>query len=63
MCNERLVITGDFNVYVDNLTDQNAIKFLDILESCCLEQHVVGHTHVDGHTLDLIITRQSDPMV
>jgi hypothetical protein len=57
LCNERLVITGDFNFHVDIPTDRDAIKFLDILESYCLEQHVVGPTHVDGHTLDLIISR------
>ena len=63
LCNERLVITGDLNFHVDVPTDRDAIKFLDILESYCLEQHVVGPTHVDGHTLDLNITRQSDYVI
>ena len=63
LCNERLLITGDFNFHVDIPTDGDGIKFLDILQSFCLEQHVVGPTHVDGHTLDLIITRQSDNII
>ena len=55
--------TGDFNFHVDIPTDGDGIKFLDILESYCLQQHVVGPTHVEGHTLDLIITRQSGNIV
>ena len=33
---------------------------MSILDSFDLNQHVVGATHRDGHTLDLIITRASD---
>ena len=33
---------------------------MSILDSFDLNQHVVGATHRDGHTLDLIITRVSD---
>ena len=64
LCNERLLITGDFNFHVDIPNDGYGIKFLDILQSFCLEQHVVGPTHVvDGHTLDLINTQQSDNII
>lgn len=63
LCNERLVITGGFNFHVNIPADRDAIKLLDILVSYCLEQHVVGPTHIDGHTLDLTITRRSDYVV
>lgn len=33
---------------------------MSILDSYDLNQHVVGATHRDGHTLDLIISRASD---
>ena len=34
--------------------------FMDILHSANMKQHVSGPTHQKGHTLDLIITRESD---
>ena len=57
---ENLLISGDFNIHVDNIHDSDAIKFSDLLESFGLKQHVTGPTHKDGHTLDLIVTRCSD---
>ena len=38
-------------------------KDLDLLESFSPQQHVTGSTHIHGHTLDLVITRQSDQIV
>ena len=55
---EHLLVLGDFNIYVDVSNDINAEKFLDLLDSLGLKQNVTEPTHVDGHTLDLIITRK-----
>ena len=55
---DRLLITGDFNVHVDTPNDPTAAKSLSILESFGLVQHVAVPTHVAGHTLDLVITRE-----
>ena len=55
---EPLLITGDFNLHVDNPDDAEATEFLDTLESMGLKQHVNVPTHELGHTLDLVITRQ-----
>ena len=63
LCKEQLVIVGNFNIHVDVLSNSDSIKFRDLLESFCLQQHVVDPTHIHGHTLDLIITRQSDQIV
>ena len=60
---EPLLITGDFNIHVDELGDQDGVAFLEILESMGFLQHVDKPTHRAGHTLDLIITRQCDPSV
>ena len=54
---ERLLVLGDFNIHVDVPNDIDAVKFLDLLESLGLEQHVTEPTHIFGHTLDLVITR------
>ena len=46
------------NIHVDVPDDPDAIKFLDLLDSLGLAQHVKTPTHRCGHTLDLIITRE-----
>ena len=60
---ESLLIVGDFNLHVNNLHDPIATDFLDTLESMNLQQHVHGPTHELDHTLDLVITRQSDTVL
>ena len=39
------------------------MKFADILDSLVLIQHVTCPTHISGHTLDLIITRNEDNII
>ena len=63
MCPEVLVISGDFNFHLDDLRDNDTKKFMDLLETFSLSQHVSGPTLLSGHTLDLIITRSSDDVV
>ena len=60
---EPLIITGDFNIHVNNTNDSDACEFLDLLASLGLKQHVIGPTHEGGHTLDLVITRQYDKVI
>ena len=60
---EPLLITGDFNLHVDNPDDEEATEFLDTLESMGLKQHVNVPTHELGHLLDLVITRQCDSII
>ena len=58
--NEPLILLGDFNIHVDVPTDMDTIQFRDLLDSMGLQQHLKRPTHIHGHTLDLLITRQSD---
>ena len=60
---EPLIITGDFNIHVNDTNDSDACEFLDLLASLCLKQHVIGPTHEGGHTLDLVIIRQYDQVI
>ena len=60
---EPLVITGDMNIHVDDPDNSDTVKFLDLIESMSLNQHVTTPTHRSGHKLDLIITRESDSLV
>ena len=62
-CNELLLICGDFNFHMDVPSDADTIRIKDLLNSMGLVQHVKRPTHIHGHTLDLIITRQADDIV
>ncbi|CAH3161729.1 unnamed protein product [Pocillopora meandrina] len=46
MCPEALVISGDFNLHLDDLRDNDTKKFMDLLETFSLSQHVSGPTHL-----------------
>ena len=59
----NILIAGDFNFHVDNTRNSDTITFNKILESFNLQQHVNEPTHKQGHTLDLIITRNEDKLV
>jgi len=50
------VITGDFNIHVDQPLDSLTQQFNCLLNSCNAVQHVTIATHSDNHTLDLVIT-------
>ena len=59
----RLVILGDLNFHVDNAADFNATKFLDLIDLLNFSQHVTSITHKAGHTLDLVITCDSEAVI
>ena len=53
------VICGDFNFKVNILSDKNAQAFLKLCNSKGFSQHIKKPTHVDGNTLDLVLTSSS----
>ena len=52
----KLIILGDFNIHVNDESDENAGNFRDIIVALGLEQHVHFSTHKAGNTLDLVMT-------
>ena len=60
---EEVVITGDFNIHIDNVNDRDGMKLRDLLDIANLTQHVNGVTHLHGHTLDLLISRTTSSTV
>ena len=58
-----LLVAGDFNFHIDEPNDCDARRFLQVLESFDLIQHVSEATHKKGHILDLIITRTHEKLV
>lgn len=59
----ELIITGDFNLHVDDPTAPYVASFLDLLDTFNLTQHISFPTHDSGHTLDLFITRSSSTLL
>ena len=53
----QTMIVGDLNVHVDDVSDANARRLSDMLDSHNLVQHIEKPTQKRGHTLDLVITR------
>ena len=60
---DHLLLVGDFNLHVDVADDADATKFLDLIDSLGLKQHVNKPTHIHLHTLDLVITRTTSTII
>src|SRR4029434_6478465 len=54
---DKISITGDFNIHVNNGNDSEARDFMNLLNSMDFTQHITEPTHNRGHTLDLVITK------
>ena len=52
----HFAIVGDFNIHWDVQSDNSVKRFTDLLESVNIIQHVQVPKHIDGHTIDLILT-------
>ncbi|XP_035800187.2 uncharacterized protein LOC118469723 [Amphiprion ocellaris] len=52
-----ILVTGDFNIWVDVQTKKPVRRFIEFLENNGLLQHVEEPTYYSGHTLDLVISR------
>ena len=59
----KILLLGYLNFHLDDPHDRDADRLKDLLFSCGLVQHVVGPTHRNGHTLDVIITRETEDFV
>ena len=51
----NLIIMGDFNIHVDDLDNSDTEQFNNVCTAIGLEQMVNFGTHVQGHTLDLVL--------
>ena len=64
MCtSNKHLIVGDFNIRIDNTNECYVKRFLDLLSQYGLSQYVQDPTHTAGHTIDLIIARDSDELI
>lgn len=58
-----LLITGDFNIHVNDDNNPDHIRLRDLFSMYDLVQHVHVPTHKSGNTLDLIVTRANDELL
>ena len=56
----ELIIVGDLNIYFDAPSQCYTREMLQILEGFGVAQHVHEATHCHGHTLDVLITRDTN---
>lgn len=59
----NLLVIGDFNVHWENTHNSETANFHDLLETTNSTQHVNGPTHIEGHTIDLVISRSGDKVI
>ncbi len=59
----KLLLVGDFIFHVDDNSDYYAYQFQALIQNVGLVQHIHQATHKDGHTLDLIITKEDSTLV
>ena len=60
----NVIIVGDLSFHLDHDGNNSDIKRLnDMFFSAGLVQHVITPTHRSGHTLDVVISRQSKSIV
>ena len=52
----NFILTGDFNIHVNDSHNTHASQFMDLLTSSNLQQHVTVPTHHSNNILDLVIT-------
>ena len=57
--NDNIYIYGDFNIHFEKSDDPSTRKFKDLLDKLSLQQPIAVPTHKDGHTLDLLLMRDS----
>lgn len=60
MSHNRIVITGNFNIYVNDLKHSTSLtlEFKNLLENLYFLQHVIEYPHHLGNTLDLVMSKR-----
>ena len=61
--NNDIIIVGDLSFHADVKNDRDAQRFMDTPKACGLQQHVHEPTDVLGHTLDVMISRDTSHII
>ena len=63
ICKSELIVVGNVNIHLDNQTLHHTVEFIQSLESHGLQQHIQVPTHHHGHTLDVLISRDTSTLL
>ena len=55
----ELPLLGDFNIHINKLHDNEAVRFPDFLSHFGLQNHILFPKHKSQNTKDLVITNGS----
>ena len=58
-----IIIIGDIKIHLDTSDSTHTLKFIELLQTNGLQQHVKDPTHYLGHTLDVVISRDTSDVV
>ena len=50
----------NFNIHVDDCNNADGKRFLNLIESLGLQNHVTSVTYLGGHALDLVMSRSAE---
>ena len=59
ICKFELIVVGDVNINLDNQTLHHTVECIQSLDSHGLQQHIQVPTYDHGHTLDVLISRDT----
>ena len=57
---DNVIITGDFNIHFENISDKHVKNCLDLMASYGFLKHISEPTHINGGTLDQLFTFSLD---
>ena len=60
---QNTIILGDFNMYIEDVTNSEAIIFHDTMRVLGPKQHILDQTHVRVNTLDLNFTQLNNSFI
>ena len=55
----NMLIVGDFNIHVEDVTNGDTEKFINMCKVIGLDQYVNFATHYQWHKLDLVLTEMN----
>ena len=58
----ELIVVGDVNIHLDNQTIHHTVESIKSSESHGLQQHIQATTHHNGHTLHVLIRRDTSTL-
>lgn len=56
---DQVIYVGDFNVWIEDVANENSMKFRGILDNFNLKNYISEPTFDSGHVLDLVIAGKS----